>query len=210
MSVRFSLGVSRLRAAVVSPRPRWAGLMAFLGLAACLPPEGAGDVSGDYTVSYTGGWTVFEDDVKVGVIEAGERESVSLRGGVLTLQVLCAAADRLCPDEALWGEVEISHPLPQVLAAIEIINLDPAVGELGARLEGFSQPNGDFEAFAGLDTRCEEPAVGLVAGRFVEEGIEGGTVAWEYPAGCELDGLRLERPVRIEAAFMALRVGEGS
>ena len=113
-------------------------------------------------------------------------------------------------DEALWGEVEISHPLPQVLAAIEIINLDPAVGELGARLEGFSQPNGDFEAFAGLDTRCEEPAVGLVAGRFVEEGIEGGTVAWEYPAGCELDGLRLERPVRIEAAFTALRVGEGS
>ena len=185
---------------------RFLAVVSLFVSAGCLPLEGAGDVSGDYSVDYEGTWTIYEEGEPIAEIVPGEGEEVALVEGVFVFDVLCARDDRQCPEEALWGAVSIDHPIPDVFATIEITNEDELVGEPGARLAGVVSAGGDFKAFAGADPRCEEPAIGAVAGQFTAEGIEEGTVGWDYPAGCDLDGLVLAAPIRIEAPFVALRL----
>jgi hypothetical protein len=172
---------------------------------ACVSLQGAGDVSGDYEVSYAEGWRVYEDGELKATLSPGEEESVELSGGVLELELLCAAEERTCPEEALWGEVEVTHPQKDALAFIQIINTDPEVGELGAQLTGFVHPDGGFEAFVGAQERCGGLIVGGLSGTFDELGIIDGAVAWDYPPGCEVGGVALEGELRLEAPFSAER-----
>ncbi len=180
----------------------------LLGLTAgCLPLKGAGDVTGQYSVDYDSAWTIYEDGAVVARVEPGSAEAVELSEGVLVFDVLCEEADRLCPEEALWGAVEIEQPTAEVQAYIDIVNRDPEVGTEGERLPGYVQEDGAFEAFAGADTRCgEPPALGRVTGLFTEAGIEDGDVGWDYTEGCTVGGLQVDGPLRIEATFTATRV----
>jgi hypothetical protein len=178
-------------------------VLALALLTGCLPLDGAGDVSGDYTVSYSPGWDIFEDGEQVARVQSGEGAQVQLSEGVLVFDVLCADADATCPDEALWGEVEVAHPLKQETAVIEIINRDPEVGQEGAILGGLVAQDGAFTAVAGADPRCGGLAVGTVSGTFTADGIEEGLVAWSFGQGCTVGALELDGELRIEASFEA-------
>lgn len=178
-------------------------------LTGCLPLEGAGDVSGWYAVTYSDGWDIFEDGERVATLQSGEEASATLSEGVLRVDLLCADEATTCPDEALWGMVEVRHPIKAEPAVIEIINQDPEVGVEGSALGGLVAPDGAFTAIAGADPRCGGLAVGTVMGQFTAEGMDEGVVAWTFGPGCVVGGLEVDGELRVEAQFSAQRIDDG-
>ncbi len=172
-------------------------------LVGCVPLEGAGDVSGTYAVAYDPAWSIYEDGELIAEVQAGDSASVELSEGVLVLSQMCESDDASCPEEALWGRVQVEHPAKDATAIISIVNLDTEVGALGTALPGLVEGDGTFRAFAGADPRCGGLEVGTVTGIFDEEGISDGLVAWDYQEGCEIGGLQIDGSLRIEAAFEA-------
>ncbi len=183
-------------------------LSTFTALSAgCSALGGAGDVAGSYAVEYEPTWNIYEGGELVAQIEAGDGSEVELSEGVFVFDVLCEDAEALCPDEALWGSVQVVQLWKDEGAAIQIVNRDLEVGQLGDRLLGVVADDGSFAAYAGEDPACGGLAVGAVTGVFVEEAIEEGAVSWSLGAGCALGGLVIDEELRLEAVFTAERVG---
>lgn len=192
----------------LSTRPAALLLSTLAALSAgCASLGGAGDVSGNHEVSYVNTWNIYEAGELVAVIEPGEGEGVELSEGVFVFDALCEDAEALCPDEALWGSVQILQAWKAEDAAIQIVNRDLNVGQLGDVLGGVVAEDGSFAAYAGSHPACGGFAVGAVTGVFTVEAIEEGALSWSLGAGCELGGLMLDEELRLEAEFSAERVG---
>lgn len=175
----------------------------------CVGLDGAGDVSGAYTVTYAEQWNILEEGELVGQIVPGDGASVELSEGGFVFDALCEVeeGEGVCPEDALWGTVQITQLWKTEDAVIQIINRDRHVGQLGDVLGGLVAEDGSFAAYAGSDPTCEGLAVGTVTGVFVEDGIEEGVVSWSLGAGCALPGLTTDGELRLEAEFTAERGG---
>ena len=59
-------------------------------------------------------------------------------------------------------------------------------------------------------TNCAAIGVGTVSGQFAaaNTAVESGVIAYEWGAGCEIDGVRLEASLRLETDYTAARTGD--
>jgi hypothetical protein len=170
-------------------------------------PPAYTEAAGDYALQYSPGWKVYEDGVLVGQVMPGQGGMVALSEGTLHFDALCGGARPLCPEKALWGDLEISESEGWYYGGVLwAYNRDPDVGKFADERLGLVEFDGVFELSSSGDPALDYLASASISGTFVEGFIYGGLITWKLEPGLAIAGLVIDQEVRLEAEFTAQRV----
>jgi hypothetical protein len=171
------------------------------------------DVAGNFDVTFLEVQRIYVNDELVAEVTAGDDATFTFDGETFQVGAVCSDEGVQCPAEVFWNVVAFDQPWGPDSHLLNLVNLDPTIGEGGERLGGRLLEDGTFDLLSGLglDTlgACRALAVGTVHGAFDEanEAIAG-VVRYEYGAGCTIGGATLRGKLAVETDYTAARTGD--
>jgi hypothetical protein len=188
-------------------------LIALSILAGC-DLETPSDVTGNFEVTYTDSLRVYLNGELVAEVASGEEADIEWNGETFSVAQVCSDEGVTCPGESYWREVAIDQPWGPEHTLLNFVNLDQERGIPGQRMGGVLADDGTFTMLSGLDLggegSCVALGVGTVTGQLVDSAtaVEAGVIAYEWGAGCTIDGVDLGVSLRLETDYTAARTGD--
>lgn len=178
----------------------------------CFQLDAPRDVTGNFEVAFLPVQRVYVNDELVAEVTAGDEGTFTWDGQVFQVGAVCSDDGVDCPDEVFWTAVGVDQPWGSSSRLLNLVNLDPDVGEGGERLGGRLLDDGTFDVLSGLGLdaagNCRALAVGTVHGAFSAAGDAiDGVVRYEYGANCVIGGATLGGSLAVETDYAATRVG---